>query len=220
MQSKEIIEGIQSIYEKYSIPLNLQRHMREVAAVAEMICDNCKEKVYKEDIVASCLIHDLGNIIKMQFEKEEDKLLLDKEDHNKFEIYKSLQKELHKKYGNNAERANPIIAKEIGANQKVIELTNHKAIHLEGNRFASEELDEIIVAYADMRVSPHGVVSMKERMNEYYKRYKIAEDQEKIEHSRKFDRLVKKMEKDLFSKLTIKPEDITKESIKKYYEKY
>ena len=220
MQSQEIISTIGSIYKKYAIPLNVQRHMKEVTAVAEMICDNSKIKVNKEDVVASCLIHDLGNIIKMDFESEESISLGEIEDRVKVEFYKKKQKEMVQKYGANAEKADLLIAKELGASERVLELISHKAIHIEDEKFVSSDLEEIIAAYADMRVSPHGIVSMHQRLDEYRKRYKLHENKEQIEHSKKFALLSEKMENELFSKVLIKPEDITNLSAKKYIEKY
>ena len=219
MESQEIISNIESIYDKYSIPLNVQRHMFEVAAVAEIICDNCKEKINKEDIVASCLIHDLGNLIKVKFD-EGSINLLDVADRKKIDFFKKQRAKMQEKYGENAENANSLIAEELGANKKVIELVSHKAIHIENEKFASNDLDGIIVAYADMRVSPHGIVTMQERMDEYYKRYKVSEDKKQEEHSKQFAPLIKQLEKDLFKKLKIKPEDITNSSTKKYFDYY
>jgi len=220
MHSAEIIVSIQSIYDKYSVPLNVQRHMKEVAAVAEMICDNSKLKVNKEDVVASCLIHDLGNVIKMKFETLQDVVLLDEEDQKKIDFYKNQREEMRKKYGANAEHADLLIAKELGASIRVLELISHKAIHIEDEKFVSNDFEEIIAAYADMRVSPHGIVSMRERLDEYRKRYKLHEDEGQLEHSKKFAILSEKMEEELFNKVLIKPEDITNLLAKKYIEKY
>ncbi|MFA5931076.1 MAG: HD domain-containing protein [archaeon] len=220
MNPSEIILNTELIYKKYSVPLNVQRHMKEVAAVAEIICDNYKEEINKEEVVASCLIHDLGNLIKIDFEKKESSVFLDKEDQKRIDFFKRKQKEMRKKYGLNAEKADLIIAEEIGVNKKVLDLISHKAITIQNEEFEESTLGEKIASYADLRGSPVGVVSAEKRMDDYHKRYRFAENEEKIEHSKKFVRLVKELEKELFSKLTIKPEDITKESIKKYVAKY
>jgi HD superfamily phosphodiesterase len=86
IKSKKIFDNLKYIYKKYYIPLNLQKHMLEVASVAEIICDNCKEDLNKEEIIASCLIHDLGNIIKMDFDNRI--YLLDEKDKQKIDFYK------------------------------------------------------------------------------------------------------------------------------------
>lgn len=220
MQPKEIIQNIQSIYDKYFIPLNVQRHMKEVAAVAEMVCDNYKEKVKKDEIIAACLIHDLGNVIKMDFETKESIILLEKKDREKIDFFKKKQKEMREKYGTNAEKADLIIAKELGVNQNIIDLISHKAMHIEGENLQPSTLEEKIAAYADLRCSPQGIVSVEERMKEYYKRYKIGENPEKSQHSKKFTKLIKELEIQLFKKFSIKPKDITNLSTKKYIEKY
>ena len=60
---------IKDIYSKYNIPPNLQLHMFRVAAFADILCDNHKKVDFdKEIIIKSCLLHDLGNIIKFDFD--------------------------------------------------------------------------------------------------------------------------------------------------------
>jgi len=220
MQSSEIIQNIKQIYDDYSIPANLRRHMIWVANVAELLCDNCKEKVNKEDIIAACLIHDLANLIKMNFELHTGVDLLDKEDQEKLDFYKQRQDKMKLKFGLNAEHANPIIAKELGASERVIELVSHKPFEICGDKLLSNDVEEVIAAYADLRVEPKGIVSMKERMEDFDKRYNTHLHKEKIEFSTKFKPLAEKMEKELFEKIKIKPEEITSKTTKKYFEKY
>ncbi len=55
---------IQQLYEKYEIMPNLQLHMYRVAAVAKMICDHFQKPINKQEVIITCLLHDIGNIIK------------------------------------------------------------------------------------------------------------------------------------------------------------
>jgi HD superfamily phosphodiesterase len=220
MRSKEIISNLKQIYETHSIPKNLRRHMIWVASVAEMLCDNCKEKVDKESIIASCLIHDLGNFIKMDFDDPNNVALFDKEDAPKIPFFKQKKEEMRKKFGPNAEHANTIIAQELGVTLKVKLLVEHRPFEVKNGKLLSNELEEVIASYADLRVSPQGMASIKERMDEYEHRYKLLNDANHIEFSKKFKPLAIEMENKLFTKMKIKPEDINNESIQKYFEKY
>ena len=69
---------ISQIYNKYSIPINLKKHMLRVAAVGKIICDNTKDiKINKNLIIKTLLLHDIGNILKFDFSKTN---LLDPQD--------------------------------------------------------------------------------------------------------------------------------------------
>lgn len=220
MQAKEIISNISSIYKNYHIPANLQRHMKHVAAVAELMCENSKEKVDKDSIVASCLIHDLGNIVKMNFITNETIGLMDKEDQENIPLYLIKQKEVIEKYGKTDLEANISIGKELGVSEKVIRLIEHRALNIINGKFSSNNIEDMIASYSDMRVDPHGVVSLTERMEEYRKRYLIEGDIERMERSKIFMKLILVLEKELFLKMKITPEQVNSKTTEVYYKKY
>ena len=56
---------ITDIYKEYKIMPSLQMHMLRVAAVTKMIVDNYNMDLDKESLVVAALVHDLGNIVKM-----------------------------------------------------------------------------------------------------------------------------------------------------------
>jgi len=69
----------------------------------------------------------------------------------------------------------------------------------------SDDMNVKIMHYADVRVSPYGIVSFDERMEEAKKRYKLEAQ------SKERERLIicgREMEKQIFAKCKIKPEDI------------
>jgi len=220
MQSKEIIKNITAIYEKYFVPLNVVRHMKDVAGVAAQICANSKEKIDPTDLIAVCLVHDLGNICKINLHSSEKVVLLDEEDKKRIEFFKEKQKEFWEKYGKDDNYANEMIAKELGLNKKVIFLLENKAIEHKPKEFWINNLELMILAYADCRVAPEGVVSMQERIEEYAKRNSFHLDKEKWERSKRFEEFAREMESELFNRLTIQPQDITKESVKKYVNQF
>lgn len=78
-----------------------------------------------------------------------------------------------------------------------------------------ETWEEKIVNYADKRVKHDELVSIEERLREGAERYKdIYPDAEKRITSTLEP--LKKLEKEIFNKLDIKPEDITEEAIKPF----
>jgi len=80
-ESYMIIDSIQNIYDKFNILPNLRMHMIRVAGVANLICDNWHgnnlpnenwngKQLGRNDIIATALVHDLGNIVKFIFSPE------------------------------------------------------------------------------------------------------------------------------------------------------
>lgn len=57
-------------------------------------------------------------------------------------------------------------------------------------------------------------------MNEYVKRYNLDKDPLRVEKSKKFLEFSLEIEKIIFSKLKIKPSQISDKSIEKYIKKY
>ena len=79
--------NILEIYKKYHLPENLQMHMLRVAACASLILDNWNgEKIDKEAIIRVCLLHDMGNMVKIpeDFSKDEEFIRIRKEYFEKY----------------------------------------------------------------------------------------------------------------------------------------
>jgi hypothetical protein len=217
MENANIRARINSIYDQYSIPINLRNHMINVAAVAELLCDNCKELVDKEAIIETALIHDLGNFIKMDFSKK-TQYIFDERDIPKIPFFKEKQKEFIAKYGGDTNKANIKIAKEINAPSKVIKILENDLYKLDETKL--KNLDAVIFYYSDLRVSPTQITSMQERTDEYAKRYNILADKTRLAYSEKFVVFAKKLEIELFKKMKIAPSDVNTNSCAKYVEKY
>jgi len=58
---------IQQIYDHYDIMPSLQLHMLRVTAVAAMIVESFNQPLDKNNIIKACLLHDMGNIVKFDF---------------------------------------------------------------------------------------------------------------------------------------------------------
>lgn len=203
--------SIEKIYKKYKIMPSLQDHMLRVAAVATLICDNFNEPVNKEEIVGACLLHDMGNIIK--FKLETFPKFLEPEG---LDYWQGVQNEFKEKYAGNEHEVTAKIVKELGFSDRIIFLVDQVDFLFYCRLSESQDMASKIVIYADSRVDPHGVVSFEKRMDEGKTRYKnhkstfgLVEEEER----KKLETCGQEIEKQIFAKCKIKPEDINDETV-------
>ncbi len=197
---------VETIYKIYKIMPVLEMHMLRVAAVATLICDNFEGFVPKEEIITVCLLHDMGNIIKSNFEFMPESL-----EPEGLEYWQNVKDEFVKKYGNDEEKAHGKIMEEIGVSKKIIGLVNKISFKYACDYKENKDFVIKIINYADWRVSPCGVVSFDERMIESKSRYKLKTKAEEDERERLII-CAKEIEKQIFAKCKIKPEDINDET--------
>lgn len=203
--SKQILD----IYKEYKIIPNLQDHMLRVAAVASIICDNFNEPLPKEEIVAACLLHDMGNIIKFDMNS-----LLDFFKSEGVAYWQKVKDEYIKKYGENEHRATLQIVRNLGFEKLLpyVDVVDFKKVH---NILDNSNFGQKICFYADSRVDPFGVVSIKQRLEEGKRRYSGRTDITFIteEEREKGEKSIFELEKQIFSKCKMKPEEIDNEAI-------
>lgn len=201
-------KNILDIYTEYKIMPNLQLHMLRVAAVASIICDNFIREVNKEKIIFACLLHDMGNIIKSnllyfpEFNEPEG-----------IDYWENVKSEYIKKYGDNEHNATLKIMEELGATPEYISIVDKIDFVNVCDHSMQEDFIMKIVVYADMRVDPKGVVSYEGRMNEAKKRYKTFRHLTTDKQREKLFSCGQDIEKQIFSKCRIKPEDINDEIV-------
>ena len=193
---------ISEIYTEYKIMPLLQEHMLRVAGVASMICDNINESLPKEEIITACLLHDMGNIIKSNFEFLPESL----EPHGRA-YWQKVKDDYIKKYGPNDHHANVQILKELNLSASIIDMVDKIQFSCLCKHRDENDMSMKIVAYADSRVSPYGIVSYEERMDEAETRYKLKNILEERERTRLIE-CGKDTERQIFAKCIIKPEDI------------
>lgn len=115
-------------------------------------------------MITACLMHDLGNIVKMDFS-------LHDEGYGQPIAYREEKKAIVKaRYGTSCHEATIAMCRELGVAERVIAIIDHMGI----KSFMEEDgpRETQIVRYTDMRVDPRGVVSLDERMLDGYRRYK------------------------------------------------
>ncbi|MBY0376909.1 HD domain-containing protein [Patescibacteria group bacterium] len=202
---------VSEIYKEYKIFPRLEKHMLRVAAVAHFLCDNIDIPIDKEKIVTICLLHDLGNLVKVDFRyfndfTEEEIIFWEKQ-----------KEEFISKYGDTDHKANFSIAKELALGEDVANIIGGHAFSNFCDISTRENWYEKILLYADCRVGPDGILSYEERMEESKKRY-AQSNFGGVERSI----LVgcgKDVEKQIFNHCKIKPEDITPQLIEPMLEK-
>jgi HD domain len=203
---------ISEIYTEYKIMPSLQMHMLRVAAVASLICDNFEESLDKEDVIAACLLHDMGNIIKFKFNVPE---FLAPEG---LEYWEKVQKEFRNKYNTDSPSvATNEIVKEIGVSDKVFNCINTISFLGAKENVETNDFNRKISAYSDDRVTPYGVVSLEERLADLRNRYDYRGGD--TPERRNFEESIRQVEKQIFVKCKIKPEDITDEAVAPIIEK-
>lgn len=153
--------NIQKIYNKYHIPLNLQKHMLRVAALSQILVDNWKmNKPEKKSIILTCLFHDMANIIKFNF----DKPPLFEEEKDRVNYWKSVQKEVIATYGNNIHKVTLKMCQEIGLSNKVLHLVEKLEWNNSLEVIKQNDFESMICIYCDMRIGPYGILSLQDRI--------------------------------------------------------
>ncbi|MEK6857968.1 MAG: HD domain-containing protein [Nanoarchaeota archaeon] len=214
MQSSEIINNINQLYDYFRVPPNLRLHMFRVASVSKIICENWNgPKLNQDDVVAVCLMHDLGNIVKYDFDHS---INLMGEEAKRVEYWKKVKEEVVAKYGKGEYEATFNMAEELGINDRLkFLLTNYKFIKNSGI-VNSDDFDLKISNYGDYRVGPFGILTIQQRLSDFKERYSkkglYCERPDMIAAIQNMFTL----EKQIFDNTSIKPEDINDGSVKKY----
>lgn len=198
---------VSEIYTEYKIMPSLQMHQLRVAAVAKVICDNLKEDVDSDTIIKSALFHDMANIIKSDLSKFPQFL-----EPEGLEYWQKVKDEYVSRYGVDEINASSNIMREIGISERAVEVCAENRFSLLCEHAKSDNMDLKIVHYADGRVDPYGVRSYKDRMEEARVRY-FEQNKEWEAERAKLVNCGLEIEKQIFAKCKIRPEDITDEVV-------
>jgi len=208
--------NILKIYKKYKLPPQLQLHQLRVAAVAKQIIDNFTEKLSdKDEIITTCLLHDMGNIIKFNLDLYPQHL-----EPEGYDYWEGVQNDYIKKYGKDESKATLQIIHEIGVKNRVIDILSSIGFINNENNAAGKDYSIKICAYSDLRVKPEGISSLLDRINDGKKRYEI--NHKKKSEQEVFDRNTKaaiEIEKQIFKRCSIDREEINEKAIEPIIDK-
>lgn len=203
---------IGDIYREYHTMPNLQLHQLRVAAVAMQICDNFNLQLNRKDLAIGCMVHDIGNIVKFRLRAFPE--LLEGED---VEYWENIQKQYIEKYGPEEHDANMGIAGDMGVSKDILDIVDAVGFHNWCLVKEGVSWEHKIASYADSRVAPFGVKPLEDRLLDANKRYADISHTTDSDRDALYD-CIRGVEKEIFSHLSINPEDITDESIEKYFE--
>ncbi len=163
---------IRELYEKYQIMPQLVTHMLRVGAVGKIIAENWVSECDVKFTTDLCLVHDMGNIVKFDLSENDNNKMFGPIEN--IEKWREVQKSYWDKYGHDAHEATVGILNDAGLGRFVDCITEEEKLYFAE---ASEPvLDEtnvatIIMLYSDCKVTPCGVVSYRERIDDLCKRY-------------------------------------------------
>jgi hypothetical protein len=221
MSDARIRRDIGKIYDRFLILPNLRMHMYRVASVAELLCDRWKgPSIDKRRIIAACLLHDLGNIVKFDLGSRRSIKLLGKSA-GRLAYWRRVRRGVMQKYGANEYTATHNMLEELRVDRKVVSLIDNMRLALgEAHR---SDYALMLCEYADIRVAPEGVVSVRGRFEDFAERYGHSANPK----NRKKARIVLsrlgtqlKVEELLFARIRIKPEQVNDRSVKPYLDRY
>ena len=147
--------NIIDVYNKYYLPENLKMHMLRVAACGNLIVDNWNgHEIDKNAIIRVCLLHDMGNMVKIPEDFSNDKEFI------------IIRKKYFDKFGTDDHKINLEIGKVEGLSNKELEILDGKRSRKNEQTLNSDSYEIKICAYCDQRVAPDGVVDLKSRLED------------------------------------------------------
>jgi len=198
--------NILEIYKKYQIMPQLAEHQFKVAAVAEIILNHSSLILDRDDIVAACLLHDMGNIVKFDFNQSKE-MALGLIDLSSLKYWEKVKREFLSKYGSGSHNVTMRIIDELQVSKRIRELVNCVGFEQAPENAKTSDFGKKICAYADMRVMPLGVGSLEDRMADLRVRYK--NHPEGANNREVFEVALRKIEKQIFEHCGIAPSDIS-----------
>ncbi len=222
--------NILEIYKKYQIMPQLMEHQLTVAAVAEMICEHFTPlpnpprkgegiiRINRDDIVAACLLHDMGNIVKFDLNQTAElyPAVFAKPPEDQI-FWENVKQEFIKKYGTGSHNATVKIVAELGVNQRIRELVDCVGFDQGPDNAQSPDFGKKICQYADDRVGPKGIISLEERFADLRKRYEHHKND--TQERDNFENSLRQIERQIFEHCKIKSSDITEAEVVERKEK-
>jgi len=204
------MKNILGIYTEYKIIPNLQEHQIRVASVGKITADSLAGDIDRTGIVCALLLHDMGNILKFDFSVFPETL-----EPLGLAYWESVKEEYREKYGSDEHLATLLIAKELGVAERIISYIDSTGFTKIPYNLKEGSMEEKICNYSDMRVGPFGLLSLEDRMNEGWQRYKDRKDRT-LARDEEREIIVRDaflLEGSIFENSTLKPEDLNDVSI-------
>lgn len=216
MNSQKVISDIHKIYQQFIVPPFIQEHMMRTAAVGLLITQHWSgPTIDTHNIQAALLIHDLANIIKSDLQSEIGQKIMGNQA-ERLEYWLEVKKQIISKYGDDEHIAESKMLEELNIEPRLLEILENMSIGYNNQNLESYDWDIKICAYADQRIGPFGVLSLKKRYDDLTKRKNRHVEKPGIIGS------AFKIEEQIMSntELNFNPESINDESILEYVNHY
>jgi len=216
------MRNVRAVYTEYNIMPSLQLHQLRVAAVAKLICQGFSSEggsasggqkpVDERVVVLACLFHDMGNIIKSDLKYFPEFI-----EPKGLKYWEKVKREFISKFGPKPHEANVAIAEKIGLPDASVVLIDSISFSKLAEVVADDSHERKIMQYADLRVGPHGILPLTDRIAEGRKRYNTTRTERSYYESDEgfggLARAAEELEKQVFAGMRLKPEDVTDTSI-------
>lgn len=173
MDATTIISTIDQIHERFENPPILRQHQKRVAAVCAFIADHWHgPAIDKDNLIAAALVHDMGNITKADFDDEKtQRPLMGEQEWARIDYWRDVQRRVFERYGREHHAATHAMLDELGVDDAIRTTADFTGFHNSERAAAEGTWEGRILTYADVRCSPTGVVSMRDRFAEGFIRY-------------------------------------------------
>ncbi|NCQ65306.1 MAG: hypothetical protein COZ34_01325 [Candidatus Pacebacteria bacterium CG_4_10_14_3_um_filter_34_15] len=162
------MQNIHQIYADFQTPKNLQQHMLRVASLAKIITKNWTgAEINKKAIIQTCLIHDIAKPLHFDLTKQAQFGMTEVE----VKALADLQKRLITDYSPIEHEAVLKICLVVGCLTEAIRLVDNLEWENVSKFLESNDLESLIPIYCDMRISPYGIMSLADRINDLKLRY-------------------------------------------------
>lgn len=210
--SKSIVQ----IYRELYVPLKLQKHMFWVASVANQILDSWLGPVVnKTKLIRVLLLHDIGNIVKIEVTDElADSLNVTADKLAEF------KKIMIQKYGQDDHVVSIELSRQMGLGNDELKLMNEKIFIHNEETMISNNYERKIGAYADQRIAPDGLRPLIDRLLEAKDRY--GDKPGSSMNNPRTDFLIEcavQIEKQVMEYCSLSAQDINNQSVIPYVEK-
>jgi len=189
----------------------LQLHQLRVAAGADLLMEHPSYDVDTRTVILACLSHDMGNII-----KSDPSLFPEFLEPEGIAHWRLVKREFQERYGNDEHAATLAICKEIGLSEAALSIIRAIGFLNIPKTRRTGTPEPKIVEYADLRVSPHGTLSLIARLREAQARYLSKPDGIMPSEPNIFDEYLGhaiELESQLFVDAALAPSDITEAAV-------
>ncbi|HEY4488612.1 MAG TPA: HD domain-containing protein [Candidatus Paceibacterota bacterium] len=210
------MQTVQEAYTAHRLMPALQLHQLRVAGVGQIVSRALSREIDERHVVLACLFHDMGNIIKSDLDTFPE--FSEPEGVAHWQLIKD---EIIARYGADEHAATVAIAHELSLEEEVIRLIDGVGFGKLVQTRESTSYEQKIVEYADLRVGPHGVLTLESRLREARGRYLSRAHSDMARLDDRFEEYLHAahdIERQIFEGTDIGPEEITEHGVEQLFE--